>query len=160
VAVTLDERLRERGYGSHEGRPLTELVDAARQAGVSVKDYTPSGGETQDSVDERLSFFLGDLCRAVCKMNLQHAIPRKDGGLLEPTLPSPHWHVLLVSHGGALHALCEQLRQLHACELPHRHIATPNASISSFFLTLQDQSCHSARTLTAHNTKHLEHLSG
>ncbi|CAI8045847.1 Fructose-2,6-bisphosphatase TIGAR [Geodia barretti] len=95
VPVTLDERLRERGYGIHEGRPLTELVDAAREAGVSVKDYTPSGGETQDSVDERLSSFLSDLCRAVCKMNLRHSIPRKDGGLLEPTLPSPHWHVLL-----------------------------------------------------------------
>lgn len=40
-----------------------ELVEAARNAGVSVKHYTPRGGEAPAAVDARLSAFLRDLFR-------------------------------------------------------------------------------------------------
>lgn len=44
-----------------EGRAISELVEAARSAGESVREYTPCGGESLPAVDSRVSAFLDAL---------------------------------------------------------------------------------------------------
>lgn len=146
-----------------------------------MREYTPVDGESLEEVDRRLSEFLKNMLRyiglsdhrdihcIICQCTLSdiskleqcEPIPLKEGSLLASSpspLPPPQWHVLLVGHGGALHSLCEQLREIPGCHLPLRNASTPNAAITSFILTLHGQCCHSVTTLTAHNTQHLSHL--
>lgn len=88
-------------------------------------------------------------------MTIVNTPPIRDGGLLLSSLPQPNWHVVLVTHGGVIHAVCEQFRKRHGCQLPERRNETPNTSITSFLLTLQDDCCLAVHTLTAHNTQHI-----
>jgi broad specificity phosphatase PhoE len=159
VEVTVDTRLRERGFGCLEGLPVSELVAAAGRAQVRVGEYTPRGGETLEAVDHRLAAFLAELFRTISEMELTEPLPLLPGSLLSAALPLPLWHVLLVSHGGTIHSLCERLREAHGCQLLPRNAPTPNTALSSFLITLRGNCSHHAHTLTAHNTHHLSHSS-
>ncbi|KAK3791427.1 hypothetical protein RRG08_046579 [Elysia crispata] len=44
--LTLDHRLRERGFGSLEGRPFTDFKKVQETSGVPHEMFTPQGGET------------------------------------------------------------------------------------------------------------------
>lgn len=50
-------------FGSLEGRPVSELVEAARRAEVKVREYTPVEGESLEEVDRRLSEFQKSMLR-------------------------------------------------------------------------------------------------
>ena len=48
-----------------EGQPVARLVQAARKEGLSVKEYTASGGESMEDVSSRVAAFLLQLLRSV-----------------------------------------------------------------------------------------------
>lgn len=52
-------------FGSLEGQPVSELVEAARRAEVKVREYTPVDGESLEEVDRRLSEFLKYMLRYI-----------------------------------------------------------------------------------------------
>jgi len=80
LPIREDMRLRERCYGSAEGKPTAELFEKAKQENKSVHDYTPHGGESGAQVTDRIQLFLEDLYKL------------RDGEKNE--------NVLLVTHGG------------------------------------------------------------
>ncbi|CAL1544138.1 unnamed protein product [Lymnaea stagnalis] len=59
--LILDKRLRERGFGYLEGKPLSEFKTALSEANVPSESFTPEGGETMDEVKSRAKSFLEDL---------------------------------------------------------------------------------------------------
>lgn len=60
--ITLDRRLRERRFGSAEGKTSKELILAAKKAKKRHVDYTPPGAESVAQVQERVQSFFKDLC--------------------------------------------------------------------------------------------------
>ncbi|XP_053572185.1 fructose-2,6-bisphosphatase TIGAR [Bombina bombina] len=65
ITITYDARLRERKYGTAEGRPLSNLKAMAKEAGEQCPSYTPPGGETLDEVRARAKDFFEFLCHMV-----------------------------------------------------------------------------------------------
>lgn len=59
--ITLDIRLRERGFGQLEGQPFDELHRIATSSGKSLIEYVPPGGESFLDVWSRLSTFTAEL---------------------------------------------------------------------------------------------------
>ncbi|CAG5136134.1 unnamed protein product [Candidula unifasciata] len=65
--LTLDRRLRERGFGNLEGKLLPEYKKAAEKANVPMQDYTPEGGETIEQVTARAKDFFEELCKLMAE---------------------------------------------------------------------------------------------
>ncbi|KAM8974355.1 fructose-2,6-bisphosphatase TIGAR [Pelodytes ibericus] len=65
VTIKYDCRLRERKYGSAEGRPLSDLKAMAKKDGQQCPSYTPPGGETLEQVRARAKGFFEFLCQMV-----------------------------------------------------------------------------------------------
>ena len=65
LPLTLDARLRERNFGSLEGKKIEELdKDFFFEADVNqAYDYRPFGGECADDVRERTASFIEDLLK-------------------------------------------------------------------------------------------------
>lgn len=61
--ITEDQRLRERKFGSVEGRSFCYLREASNKANQSVGSYTPPGAETLTQVRQRATAFFDDLCQ-------------------------------------------------------------------------------------------------
>jgi len=83
----VDDRVREMDFGEYEGTPYLEggyADDNIRAAFESPCDYRPHGGESYESVLNRIRDFLNDELRP-----------------LEGTCD----RVLVVAHGGVLHAV-------------------------------------------------------
>lgn len=109
--IVEDQRLRERKFGSVEGRSFGYLREASNKANQSVGSYTPPGAETLAQVRQRAVSFFDDLCQL-----LRGSPPTEDLENLSPTkrkrddqssspppplsssppatayLPSPHHH--------------------------------------------------------------------
>jgi probable phosphoglycerate mutase len=98
VEVVFDAALRERRYGTAEGRIDTELdqeFGGQLDDHWADADFAFEGGETRREVYERLRVFLGDLFAA----------------------PAPG-ELVLVSHGGALRAARGVLEGIPVDQLP------------------------------------------
>ncbi|KAM4675673.1 fructose-2,6-bisphosphatase TIGAR [Discoglossus pictus] len=76
IQITYDARLRERRYGTAEGRPLSDLKAMAKKAGEQCPSYTPPGGETLDQVRDRAKDFFEFLCQLV----LEEVCTKGDSG--------------------------------------------------------------------------------
>ncbi|XP_060069697.1 uncharacterized protein LOC132549755 [Ylistrum balloti] len=61
--VVTDKRLRERKFGTLEGKSHKELIAAAKKANTNVASYTPPGAETNLQMQERAMSFFRDLCK-------------------------------------------------------------------------------------------------
>ncbi|CAN8023300.1 unnamed protein product [Ixodes persulcatus] len=61
--IAEDQRLRERKFGSVEGRSFCYLREASNKANQSVGSYTPPGAETLAQVRQRAVAFFNDLCQ-------------------------------------------------------------------------------------------------
>ncbi|CAL8135397.1 unnamed protein product [Orchesella dallaii] len=82
--------LRERCYGEAEGKPAQEFIQEAAKVNVSAHEYTPTGGESPQDLNSRVSEFFKELCK-----------------LSETT--TLHENILVVSHGGWIQALMKYL---------------------------------------------------
>lgn len=108
LPIQYDARLRERCFGTLEGRGWKELDPEGTLRAKDVAqqyDYRPQGGESADDVEKRIFACIADI---------------------KSTVPE-HAKVLIVAHGGVI-------RLLHAKRgtLEHEHI--PNASVHEFEL--------------------------
>ncbi|KAG8438841.1 hypothetical protein GDO86_005145 [Hymenochirus boettgeri] len=65
VEINYDIRLRERKYGTAEGKPLSEMRAMAKKAGDQCPFYTPPNGETLEQVKARARDFFEFLCQLV-----------------------------------------------------------------------------------------------
>ncbi|CAN7995658.1 unnamed protein product [Ixodes hexagonus] len=93
--IAEDQRLRERKFGSVEGRSFCYLREASNKANQSVGSYTPPGAETLAQVRQRAVAFFNDLCQllhgsspADDRENLSPS-KRKRGDDPPPPPPSP-----------------------------------------------------------------------
>lgn len=78
--IVEDQRLRERKFGSVEGRSFGYLREASNKANQSVGSYTPPGAETLAQVRQRAVSFFDDLCQL-----LRGSPPTEDLENLSPT---------------------------------------------------------------------------
>jgi len=84
--ITKDLRLRERGYGDAEGKPVQDFLKRAAEAKVGFNDFVPNGGESMPDLVKRVGEFFDTLCK------LSHKATSTE-------------HVLVVSHGGWINCL-------------------------------------------------------
>lgn len=66
--ITLDTKLRERKFGSAEGKTSKELHIAAKRAKKRYIDFTPPGAETVLEVQERVRSFFKEICSMCVKL--------------------------------------------------------------------------------------------
>jgi len=92
-SIILDVRLRERTFGCMEGKPVSEMVNAAKQAQKSMLHYVAEGGETLNEFKNRAKNFFISLCKEIAE-KLSNAKYENDDIT-----------VLLVTHGGFIKAL-------------------------------------------------------
>ena len=152
--MTIDMRLRERGYGVMEGKNLQDLRAAAKAAGFSDKNcssYLPPGAESLEQVRSRIQ----DFC-------CNHLIPNA----------APDQNVLLVTHGGVIREFMRFFRDQVKCQLTGLHEplqVTPNTGVSCFRISylckaLSDgkmrQTMTEAECLKVHEISHLEPVDG
>ncbi|KAL3201637.1 hypothetical protein MRX96_042887 [Rhipicephalus microplus] len=78
--IVEDQRLRERKFGTVEGRSFGYLKEASNKANQSVSSYTPPGAETLDQVRKRAVAFFDDLCQL-----LRGSYPTEDQENLSPS---------------------------------------------------------------------------
>ncbi|KAH3739099.1 uncharacterized protein LOC127851900 [Dreissena polymorpha] len=86
--VTMDKRLRERKFGSLEGKSKKELMQQVKKAKRRYEDFTPSGAESYREVRERARLFFLDICKMCASYEYQDdvytpaKIKRRHGGSL------------------------------------------------------------------------------
>jgi len=79
-AITTDERWVEIAYGEYEGVPVDEVPSDVWQAWRTDRDYTPPGGESFGSLDDRVRSALDELRDSVAHRNIvviSHVSPIK-----------------------------------------------------------------------------------
>nr|CAB3226515.1 fructose-2,6-bisphosphatase TIGAR-like [Phallusia mammillata] len=104
IQIKLEPRLRERCYGSMEGKPFVEYLNAAKEAGIDRKSFTPEGAETRIQLLKRAEDFFMSLCESVY-LNMSN-------GDENVTCKA---NVLAVGHGAYWRSLCELLRDTFGC---------------------------------------------
>ena len=67
VPFYLDRRLREKGGGEIEGKPLATSKKNAEKAGIPNREYKAPGGESWIDVMERANSFLKELVDGLCR---------------------------------------------------------------------------------------------
>ncbi|XP_064490193.1 fructose-2,6-bisphosphatase TIGAR-like [Ornithodoros turicata] len=179
--VSEDKRLRERKFGSAEGKRLSSLKEAARNANQTVSNYTPPGAETLDQVHQRAVEFLQELCH-----KLRHSLPPTGISAKLPQEPAPRpcteeqvsinesatssgsslgddecpalvANVLIVSHGAFLREMVRHLVDNFGCHVPGNRAQTlsPNGAVSRFTI---DLCVHEGSRAVCHEFHDREHL--
>ena len=106
-------RLREKGAGVLEGKPLGTPSTMARQAGVSARQFKPEGGECWVDVSIRVKDFMQEVAgkHMVKKAKVSVVQPQVDGVVEEEkkesstatTYPEGYIpRILCVTHGGLI----------------------------------------------------------
>ncbi|XP_070540678.1 uncharacterized protein [Ptychodera flava] len=83
LPIQKDPRLRERKYGTVEGKTRQDLRRAARKQKLSLANFTPPGGETIHQVRQRAEVFFKELC--------QQLVGRKLDNLNTPSNGNNSW---------------------------------------------------------------------
>lgn len=124
--IKLDKRLRERTFGCMEGRPVVDLLNAARDSHLSVAEFTAEGGETLQDLKDRAKDFFICLCKEM-------SIVFSNGNEEKDKV------VLLVSHGGLIKALFSMWLETFTfaqTDYPIKNAIVSNASRSCVKVTL------------------------
>lgn len=153
--LVLDKRLRERGFGCLEGKPLTEFFKAVEETGIPSAVYTPEGGETVPQVSERASKFLTSMCLDILKQTETGLTTSHTGSDTLPVSSSPEivsqpetssddsdlpeGHILIVSHGILLRELRNAIMgyfhgNLDSCLAGELKKISPNTGLSEFLM--------------------------
>jgi len=100
--LTLDKRIRERGFGILEGKPHSEFHAAVQESGIPAAVYTPEGGETIPQVSQRAAAFFSEMCGTVAE---SLTASQDNGNSDVDNSVNLNGHVLIVSHGLLLREL-------------------------------------------------------
>nr|XP_023694377.1 fructose-2,6-bisphosphatase TIGAR isoform X1 [Paramormyrops kingsleyae] len=153
VEIVSDPLLKERSFGIAEGRPVEDLKNMARAAGLSCPEFTPPEGETPEQVKLRIKAFMETL---VHRMAVEHCSNGQLGAELQgPPAGLPDDgvrvlapHALVVSHGAymrvAVRYLVEDLHCGVPCDAKLSHVfsACPNTGMCRFVVTLPASKPH------------------
>nr|XP_002127190.1 fructose-2,6-bisphosphatase TIGAR-like [Ciona intestinalis] len=104
--IKVDKKLRERKFGSMEGKPWHFLHKAAKAAGLDEIDFIPPGAESMHEVSVRGKEFFIDLCKTLC----QDWKPNSGNMNVCP-------NVLVVSHGGYIRSTIRMFHTDFGCPL-------------------------------------------
>ena len=148
--MELDMRLREKGAGVLEGKPLGTPSTLAKQAGVPPRMFKPEGGESWLDVNERVKDFLKDIAA-------RHIAPKKAEeerkGEEEKEGATPR--VLCVTHGGLIMEFLNYVDSLKSGgEEVTRTNKAKNCAIFVFAVTIKDSGLH-IETLVENDVDHL-----
>jgi len=141
--IQIDSRMRERHFGTAQGKSWANLKQLAEAAGVELINFVPPEAETVEDIKGRCISFFNELCARQF--------------LSKETNPS----VLLVSHGGWLRELmmhlslsasaCSAMQMSQFCRI------SPNTGISRFQICLADSGMISnIKCLSVHEDSHLQ----
>ncbi|XP_059165418.1 fructose-2,6-bisphosphatase TIGAR-like isoform X2 [Physella acuta] len=81
-SLKTDKRLRERGFGWLEGKPLSEFREAMAKSKHSSHSFTPEGGETMEQVTARVISFLDDLFKLMAEPLMNNSECTAEDGFL------------------------------------------------------------------------------
>ncbi|XP_068168349.1 probable fructose-2,6-bisphosphatase TIGAR A isoform X2 [Antennarius striatus] len=171
--------LKERSFGSVEGRRMLDVREMAKAAGQSMLDFTPPNGETPEQVKERVKEFLEKMLQVI---GAEHWEDRGEDepSSFSPTKASPMEgraddgvrgfpvHALTVTHGVymclAVHYFVEEIH----CTLPpgydkaHVFSLSPNTGLCRFILTIRKEDdgfkLSGMRCVFLHRGDHLQQL--
>lgn len=140
--VVIDGRLRERAFGTIEGKSVEAFKEEAILAGHNERNYssfTPPGAETLSQVNERVRNF--------CQNHLVNII-------------TPGCNVLIVTHGGVIREFMRYFRDQLRCDLTEAEPlkVTPNTGVNVFRICYHAGKLRAAECLQIHETAHLEDM--
>jgi len=141
--IHIDPRMRERYFGTAQGKSWTDIKLLADAAGVELINFVPPEAETVEDIRSRCISFFDELCARQF--------------LSKETNSS----VLLVSHGGWLRELMMHLSSSAQICNP-THMAQfgricPNTGVSRFQVCLADSGVMSTiKCLSIHEDSHLQ----
>uniref|UniRef100_A0A8C5KFR0 Trp53 induced glycolysis regulatory phosphatase n=1 Tax=Jaculus jaculus TaxID=51337 RepID=A0A8C5KFR0_JACJA len=156
MTVNYDLRLRERKYGTAEGKALSELRAMAKDAGEECPTFTPPGGETLDEVQARGKDFFGSVCQIILEgSRKEEGSPDLEASLAEvfpldecsdsaSRAPGLAASVLVVSHGAYMRSLFGYFLTDLQCSLPaslgrfELSSVSPNTGISVFLIEVEE----------------------
>ncbi|CAK8677814.1 unnamed protein product [Clavelina lepadiformis] len=119
-----DNRIRERSFGVLEGKPSSELHEAAKHACLSLREFTAEGGETEMQIRKRAEEFYGILFTQI-----YDECSNSDSEFCA--------NVFVVSHGGIINSTCLLFNSKFGCQfeenLPYYF---HNCSTSCFIVNL------------------------
>lgn len=102
VEICQDCRLRERCYGSGEGKSRSELAREAKSMGIRPDEYLPVGAETDRQLMIRAESFFTEINSVACDLlfsaGLDPSVASADCDAARCNVEAPR--VLVFSHGG------------------------------------------------------------
>ena len=143
-SIVFDARLRERTFGCMEGKPVSDMVNAAKKANKSMLHYVAEGGETLNELKDRARSFFESLCEKMYEEI--SSVEYKNEDIV----------VLLVSHGGFIKALFSTWIENNGCNDGDSNnssfnVVVGNASHSSITVNLLE-----AESALGDNVKNLQ----
>ncbi|XP_077425669.1 putative fructose-2,6-bisphosphatase TIGAR A [Vanacampus margaritifer] len=142
LQLVCDPLLKEKSFGTAEGKPLQGMKDMAKAAGQSVALFTPPHGETQEQVKQRVVKFWLKMVQQVGCEHWPSRVDDERSSAHRQEADDVPVHVLAVSHGAFL---CMTMRYLvddlhcpvpEGCSRARMFSLSPNAGASRFVLTL------------------------
>jgi broad specificity phosphatase PhoE len=126
LSIVVDRRLREQGFGVHEGKPIVDMLSRMKSNGADFATFAPDGGEDPIGFYGRVAAFFDEA--------------RSAG----------HETVLIVTHYGVINALLRTLIYNVSGVSPDRTIG--NSAIT--VLAIDEQGA--AKIETVNDIDHLE----
>jgi len=141
--LQIDSRMRERHFGTAQGKSWADVRQVAEAAGVQLINFVPPEAETVEEIKSRCISFFDDLCARQFLSKESNA------------------SVLVVSHGGWLRELMMHLSlSAQACSPTHLTQfgrISPNTGVSRFQICMSESGiiCN-IKCLSLHENSHLE----
>ncbi|OQV22472.1 putative Fructose-2,6-bisphosphatase TIGAR [Hypsibius exemplaris] len=155
--IIIDQRLRERNFGTLEGLARDQFRVELRKAGCHMNEFKPPGGESDADLRLRAAAFLEDLFKSIRLFErerqqavtngtpdyfTEYQVPSGKSLVVAPANEVLTASILIFSHGGWIkEALIYLEMQYKFCVEAHRVMlknVAPNCGISTFTVKLQE----------------------
>lgn len=132
--IQTDVRLRERTLGSLDGKHVSIFLDQCRKVGLRPDEFTPEGGESGESVRQRVIDFIQS--RVLEEVSEFLLLPG-----LEQQKQKTQKKVLLVSHGATIREMIKYFASFGhsswaSVQTKTVHSIPPNTSVNEFAVHL------------------------
>ncbi|XP_045603937.1 fructose-2,6-bisphosphatase TIGAR isoform X2 [Procambarus clarkii] len=170
-SIKVDERLRERNFGSVEGMNIDEVKAKAASEGLMWTEYNPPGAESLGDLQARMVAFFKELSQSVYDKNRQKISSGVENGcedkedteitdniqLLEEGVPVEK--ILVVGHGAALKQLYIHFHKTLGCNTPgdfdEINKISPNTGISEYIIRFSPKK-YNLQCVRLHDGGHLQ----